>query len=66
MEEIFWTIILARIVLIGGGMSYFTGITELANEIFKLHTRVGSQIFILFICSIKREFDYYVEYNKYE
>lgn len=67
--------ILAGIVLTGGGISYFPGVTELANEIFNLPTRVGkpdsigikepiySTSFGLVSYPIKRKFNYYIEYN---
>ena len=67
--------ILAGIVITGGGISYFPGVTKLANEIFDLPTRVASPDSIgvkepiystsygLVTYSTKRKFNYYVEYN---
>ena len=67
--------ILAGVVITGGGISYFPGVTDLANEIFKLPTRVGrpdsigikepiySTCYGLVNYSTKRKFNYYVEYN---
>ncbi len=65
-------------VVITGGAGYFTGITELANEIFRLPARVGQPSFVgarepvystgigLITYSLKRNFNYLVEYDNVE
>lgn len=70
--------ILTGIVLTGGGTSNFPGIKELANEIFNLPVRIGKPKYIgvndpiyssgvgLINYSLKRKFNYYVEYNNLE
>lgn len=67
--------ILAGVVITGGGVSYFKGVTDLANKIFRLPARVGQPNYIgvkhptfstsvgLINYSLKRRFNYFVEYN---
>lgn len=67
--------ILAGIVLTGGGASYINGFKELGSMVFGLPIRLGqpseigvkepiySTVVGLINYSLKRKFDYYIEYN---
>lgn len=70
--------ILAGVVITGGGVSYLEGIVDLAKDILELPVRIGQPnhigvkkpIFSTAIgvinYSLKRKFNYYVEYNNVE
>lgn len=67
--------ILAGIVITGGGVSYLKGVIDLAREIFQLPVRIGKPTYLgvqepifstsvgLINYSLKRKFNYYIEYN---
>jgi len=69
---------LTRVVITGGGGGYYKGITDLAKEIFRLPARVGQPDFVgikepvystgigLITYSLKRKFNYFIEYNNIE
>lgn len=70
--------ILAGIVITGGGASYLKGATDLANIVFEMPARIGQPNYIgvkhpvfstsvgLINYTLKRRFNYYVEYNNVE
>ncbi len=70
--------ILTGVVITGGGGGYYKGITDLANEIFRLPARIGQPNFVgvkepvystgigLISYSLKRKFNYFIEYNNVE